>query len=128
MTRYLLDTDALIDFSKGAEPASSLVLSWIDGSDTVAVCPITVAEFYAGLTPDQASHWEAFLASLPYWHVSREAAMRAGQERYRLARSGTPVTTTDALLAAIAQERAATLVTGNAKDFPIVGINLLGLR
>lgn len=45
MTRYLLDTDALIDFAKGAEPAISYVLSWIDGSDVVAVCAISVAEF-----------------------------------------------------------------------------------
>jgi len=39
MTRYLLDTDALIDFSKGAEPATSLILSWIDGSEVVGVYP-----------------------------------------------------------------------------------------
>src|SRR5947209_15601514 len=99
MTRYLLDTDALIDFSKGVEPAASLILSWIDGTDTVAVCPITIAEFFAGLSSKQTGEWEPFVAALDYWDISREAAMRAGQERFKLARTGRSVTTTDMLLA-----------------------------
>jgi predicted nucleic acid-binding protein len=49
VTRYLLDTDAPIDFSKGSEPATSRILSWIDATDIVAVCAISVAEFFAGL-------------------------------------------------------------------------------
>lgn len=126
--RYLLDTDALIDFSKGVQPTTALILSWIDGNDTVAICPITVAEFYAGLTSDLAFTWKAFLASLPYWRISREAAMRAGQDRYSLARAGTTVAITDALLAAVAREHEATLVTGNVRDFPTKGINVLALR
>lgn len=128
MTQYLLDTDALIDFSKGAEPATSLILSWIDGSDTVAVCPITVAEFFAGLTREQAAHWEQFVAALDYWEISRGAAVRAGQERYALARTGRSTTTTDMLLAAVARECDATLVTGNVKDFPLSDLSLLPLR
>lgn len=128
MTLYLLDTDALIDFSKGTEPATSSILSWIDGSDVVAVCPTTVAEFYAGLTPQHASHWEGFITPLPYWEISRDAAMRAGQYRYTLARAGRSITTTDALIAMVAREREATLVTGNVKDFPIEGLSLLPLR
>ena len=40
MTRYLLDTDALIDFSKRREPASSRILSWVDEGETVGVCAI----------------------------------------------------------------------------------------
>jgi predicted nucleic acid-binding protein len=128
MTGYLLDTDALIDFSKGAEPATSLILSWIDGSDDVAICPITVAEFYAGLTPEQASRWTPFINALTYWDISREAAMQAGQYRQALARAGRHITVTDALLAAVAQEQQSTLVTGNRKDFPIDGLSLLSVR
>jgi predicted nucleic acid-binding protein len=128
MTRYLLDTDALIDFSKGVEPATSSVLSWMDGSDVVAVCPITVAEFYAGLTSGDALYWERFIALLPYWHISLAAAKRAGQYRYMFARTGYSITTTDALLAAVALEHSATLVTGNVKDFPMKEISLYSLR
>src|SRR5947209_6099546 len=102
MTRYLLDTDALIDFSKGVEPAIASILSWIDGSDVVAVCSVPVAEFYAGLSSEQATHWHRFITSLTYWDISSEAAMRAGQYRYTFARAGQSITITDALLAALA--------------------------
>ena|SRR5947209_7825982 len=128
MTRYLLDTDSLIDFSKGVEPATSLILGWIDGSDTVAVCPITVAEFFAGLTGEQALRWEPFVAALDYWDISVNASMRAGQAWYMLTLEGRAITTTDALLAALARVRRATLVTGNVKDFPMADVSLLPLR
>jgi predicted nucleic acid-binding protein len=128
MTRYLLDTDALIDFSKGIEPVTSSILAWIDGDDTVAVCAITVAEFFAGPTSEQASRWDGFVTALPYWQISRGAAMRAGRYRYTFARTGASVTTTDAFLAAVARENAATLVTGTVKHFPMEGLSLLSLR
>lgn len=128
MTQYLLDTDVLIDFSKGIEPVTSQLLAWIDGTDVVAVCAISVAEFSSGLTPDQAARAQRFLALLSYWDIGREAAMRAGQDRYSLARRGLSITTTDALLAALARERRATLVTSNLKDFPMQGLALLSIR
>jgi predicted nucleic acid-binding protein len=128
MTRYLLDTDALIDFSKGAEPATSLILSWIEGDDIVAVCAITVAEFYAGLSPTQASSWHAFVSALTYWDMSPAAAMRAGQDRHALARAGLSMTIGDALLAAVARDRNATLVTGNVKHYPMEDLTLLPMR
>lgn len=128
MTAYLLDTDALIDYSKGAEPATSSILSWINANDVVSVCPITVAEFYAGLTPELSSRWKPFIASLPYWPISRDAAMQAGQYRFSLAQVGFRIATTDALLAAIAISRGATLVTGNVKDFRMRDLSIFPLR
>jgi predicted nucleic acid-binding protein len=128
MTRYLLDTDALIDFSKGAQPATSLILSWIDSDETVAICAITVAEFFAGLTREQAIEWERFITALTFWDISPEVAMRAGQDRYTLARAGTRITTTDALLAAAARAHSAILVTGNVGHYPMPDLSLLPLR
>lgn len=128
MTRYLLDTDALIDFSRSSEPATSSILSWIDGSDVVAVCPISVAEFYAGLSTEQAPRWREFITSLTFWDIGWEAAMRAGQFRYAFARAGRSITITDALLAAVAEEHDATLVTRNVKDFPMARLSLFSLR
>jgi predicted nucleic acid-binding protein len=128
MTYYLLDTDALIDFSRGVEPATSWILSWIDGADIVAVCAVSVAEFYSGLSAEQAQRWQPFISSLTYWDVGRQAAMQSGQERYRLARGGRAITTTDALIACVAREQGATLVTGNVKDFPMMGLSVLSVR
>lgn len=128
MTRYLLDTDALIDFSKGSEPTTSRILSWIDASDVVAVCAISVAEFFAGLPASAVPRWEQFLSTLAYWDITRDAALRAGQDRFTLARAGRTITTTDALLAAVARHYQATLVTGNIKDFPTDDVRLLSIR
>lgn len=128
MTRYLLDTDVLVDFSKGIRSVTTQLLAWIDGTDTVAVCAISVAEFSAGLTPEQTAQVEPFLASLTYWDIGRHAAIRAGQDRYSFARMGFAITTTDALLAAVAREYQATLVTSNLRDFRMEDISRLSIR
>lgn len=128
MSRYLLDTDVLIDFSKGIESVTARLLGWIDGIDTVGVCAVSVAEFSAGLSPEQALEVEPLLASLTYWDISWRAAVRAGQDRYAFARAGTTISVTDALLAAVAREQEATLVTSNLKDFPMEDVSLLSIR
>lgn len=79
MSRYLLDTSALIDFSKGREPACTRILEMVDAGDEVGVCPINIAEFYAGLPPEVQPVWDDFFASLTYWPISRPAAMQASQ-------------------------------------------------
>ena len=128
MTRYLLDTDALVDFSKGFEPTMSRILAWVDAGDTLAVCAVSLAEFCAGLEREDLSRWREFLASLAYFEISRDAAIHAGQDRYRFKRLGMSITTADSLLAAVARERDATLVTGNVKHFPMRGVALLSIR
>lgn len=127
MTRYLLDTSILIDFSKGREPTHSRLLALIEAG-VVAVCAVTIAEFYAGLPPENRSQWRRFLATLPHWVITREAAERAGSYRYDLARQGRAISLADALLAAVAQEHGAVFITENTKDFPMPGIRLLSLR
>jgi predicted nucleic acid-binding protein len=127
VTTYLLDTSALIDFSKRREPACSQILAWADAEETLAVCAISVAEFYAGLPPDERETWHEFIASLICWPISVDAAMQAGQDRYRYARQGKAIAITDALLAAVTRERRAVLVTGNVKDFPMDDLVLFPL-
>ena len=128
MTRYLLDTTALIDFSKGREPARSRIQAWIDGGDELGVCAINVAEFYAGLPPQQRALWEQFLGALQLWEITRDAAIQAGIWRYDFARQGVTLTTTDTLVAAVTQEQQAVLVTNNLKDYPMSGLQLLPLK
>jgi predicted nucleic acid-binding protein len=127
VTRFLLDTDALIDFSKRREPAFSAILSWIDGDDTVGVCAICVAEFYSGLTGNDAEEWRAFISSLIYWDITPRAAMRAGQDRCAFLRAGRTISVTDSLLASVARAYQAVLVTGNVKDYPMQDIRLFSL-
>ncbi len=127
MTAYLLDTTALIDFSKRREPAYSQLLAWIDNGDTLAVCAISVAEFYAGLSPREAGEWEEFITALSYWPIQVAEAMRAGQDRYAFARMGKTIAVTDALIAAVARKHQAVLVTNNLKDYPMPDVQLFPL-
>lgn len=128
MSRYLLDTSTLIDFSKGHEPVASRLLALIEGKETIGVATISVAEFFAGIPPARHAFWQQFFATLDYWEISRDAAIRAGHYLYHYARQGLTLSTTDALLAAVAYEQHGVLLTDNPKDYPMPEIELLSLR
>ena len=127
MTRYLLDTTALIDVSKNREPARSRILSMIEAGDELGVCGINVAEFYSGVLPGVSPEWDTFLQTLSYWQITRAAAARAGQDRYQFLHQGRTISTTDVLVAAVARQQGAVLITNNVKDYPMKDITLLPL-
>jgi predicted nucleic acid-binding protein len=128
MTRYLLDTTALIDFSKDREPTRSRVLSMITAGDELGVCAINVAEFYTGVSPaTERPALDQFIRSLAYWEITFGAAVRAGRYRHDFLRTGQTLSTTDVLVAAVARERHATLVTNNPKHYPMADITVLSL-
>ena len=128
MTRYLLDTTALIDFSKNREPARSRILQMIVAGDDLGVCAINTAEFYTGVPPAQRPLWDEFFAALRFWDIGRETARHAGVYRHDFARHGVILSTTDAVVAAVAQELGAILVTNNVKDYPMEDVELLPLK
>ncbi|HEY7061675.1 MAG TPA: PIN domain-containing protein [Chloroflexota bacterium] len=128
MTRYLLDTTALVDFSKGQEPASSRVLGWIHGGDDVGICDVVIAEFYAGVPVADRPRWDALIGALQYWPITRLAARQAGLWRYDFARQGIALATADTLVAAVALERSAVLVTDNPRHYPMPGLRLQSIR
>ncbi len=128
MGRFLLDTTALIDFSKNREPARSRLLAMIEGGDELGVCSIQVAEFWAGLPTAERIRWTPFIDNLHYWDILRETAQRAGAYRHDFARRGQAISVADALIAAVARQENAAIVTDNAKDFPMEGVVILALR
>jgi len=128
VTRYLLDTTALIDFSRGREPAVSWIRAMLADRHELGVCDVNVAEFYSGLPVGASPAVDEFLQALTYWDISRAAAARAGTDRYSYARRGQQLSTTDVLVAASARERGAVLVTANVKDYPMTDLEVLPLR
>lgn len=125
MSRFLLDTTTLIDFSKRREPAFSLVYCLLHDGDEVGVSPINVAEFYAGLGSAELEAWDAFFEPLSLWPIGLAAAKRAGRFRYEYRRRGMTLSATDTLVAAVALEQRETIVTNNVKDYPMDEIVLL---
>jgi predicted nucleic acid-binding protein len=128
VSRYLLDTSTLIDFSKGRQPVASRLLSLIEEGETIGVAAICVTEFYAGIPPEHHEFWREFFATFDYWDISRQAAIQAGHFLYSYARQGLTLSTADALLAAVAVEQNAVLLTDNTRDYPMSEVQLRSLR
>lgn len=127
MTRYLLDTTALIDVSRGYEPVRSEVEALVAAREEVGVSPISVAEFYSGLRAEERIVAAGFLDTLEIWNLDRDIAAESGTTRYGLARRGHSVSLPDALIAATARSVGAALLTNNVRHFPLLGITVLRL-
>jgi predicted nucleic acid-binding protein len=125
---YLLDTTALIDFSKGFEPAKTKILNLIDSGETLAVCSVSMAEFATGLSAEERDQWQEFLGGLAYWDISAGAAFQAGVWRHEFSRQGVQLSTTDALIAATAWQHGATIITNNLKHYPMSEVTLMSAR
>jgi len=81
MALYLVDTTALIDLSKGFEPTTTWLQRRPEAGDDLGICPITIAEFYAGLSPVQYPDWDDFFASLIFCPITFEDSIQAGTWR-----------------------------------------------
>jgi predicted nucleic acid-binding protein len=128
VTRYLLDTDTLIDISHRIEPTRSRVRSLMARGEQVGVCAVNIAEFMAGVPPHERVLWATFFGRIRHWQIPRAAALHAGYDRYDLGRRGQQVSATDALVAATARYWNATIVTGNVRHFPMADIAVVSFR
>jgi predicted nucleic acid-binding protein len=126
--KYLLDTDTLIDIVEDRDNVRKQVLGFIEEGNEVVLCAITVAELYSGLSDRKRFKWESWLIALSYWHIDIEAAMRAGTYRKTASEAGRTISVTDSLLAALAREKDATLLTSNIKDYPMKDVRVMSLR
>ena len=124
MTQYLLDADAVIDFFHGIASTMAMTRDLYRQGDTLCTCDVVIAEAYSGLRPTDRDRGAELLASLLFLPTSPEAAAQAGRWRYDFRRLGLQLTTADCLIAAIAHEHRATLITGNTSHFPMPEVEL----
>src|SRR4051794_35542187 len=115
--KYLLDTDTVIDVIQNRDQTRARLTTMIEAGDEVAVCAVTLAELFSGLGDTRREEWQSWLAALPYWDISRDAAMKAGIDRKTASEAGRTLHLPDCLLAACAREQGATVLTSNTKDF-----------
>lgn len=127
MATYLLDTSTLVLLARRRPTIAERLTALVASRNIVGVCPVSVAEFYAGLNPERRREWHPFFDGLVQWTVDAEDGRRAGILRYTWARRGRPLQTTDCLIAAVAVSGRATIVTENLKDFPMPEVRAVSL-
>lgn len=125
--KYLFDTDTLIDFLEDRDETRPQVNAIISAGDEAALCPITIAALYSGLS-EKKRQMGKLAHCLTYWQICRQAARQAGIYRKTASDAGRPFSISDSLVAALAREQQATVLTSNIKDFPPEGIHVLSLR
>jgi len=123
--KIVLDTDVLIDVLRGREAARSFLE---DIADRFVPCcsVISVAEIHVGMRPEEEAATKAFLDSLVILPVTQEIAETAG--RFKKRSTSRRLELADCLIAATAFVEAATLATGNIKDYPMEEITVLNAR
>jgi predicted nucleic acid-binding protein len=116
-TRWLVDSDVLVDFLRGRAEA----VAWVkEHQAELAVSPITVAELYVGArSPSEEERLTAFLALLAEAPLTAQEARRAGQLRRQFWPSH-GVGLADALIAATVLSQGLSLATLNLKHFPML--------
>ena len=117
---YLLDTDVLIDATKGRPVAARWIQQHV--SDGLSISVISVAELYDGSyrTVDPVKNLASlrhFLLDFQILPVSDAIAEIFGRERASLARSGRMIADMDILIAATTLHHNLTLVTRNVRHF-----------
>ncbi|MGL1834099.1 type II toxin-antitoxin system VapC family toxin [Rhodocyclaceae bacterium SMB388] len=118
MTRYLLDTNAVIAVLRGAGSVRDRLVG--HAPSDVMVSSIVMHEFFYGAFKSQRTESNVALVDSLLFEVlefDREDARQAGEIRAQLARQGSEIGPYDVLLAGQAVARGLTLVTHNMREF-----------
>jgi tRNA(fMet)-specific endonuclease VapC len=130
--RYLLDTNIVSYFLRGASPALNQRI--LDSTpDELAISIISAGELRYGLSrlpPSRraaqlAHQLDGLLTAVPVLALPPEAAQHYGTARSQLEAAGTPIGGNDLWIAAHALSQDLTLVTNNTREFErVAGLKL----
>lgn len=118
MTRYVLDTNVLIDILRN-KPKDARERMVKMGIDHCVVSDLTVFELYTGVAATAAPEKNKEILERMFEQLAvisaSDAYWMAAREKARLAKAGTPIEDFDLLIGCTALEYGLTLVTGNVK-------------
>lgn len=123
MGLLLLDTTVLIDILRG-RPAGQRLLALRRTGTVASTSAINVEEIVRGLRDDEQPAADLLFSGLRVLPIGRAEAEIAGSWRRQFAAVGTTLHQADCLIAATAVSVGARFATGNAKDFPMPGLDL----
>ncbi len=123
--RYLLDSTLLIDHANRDEPAAKLLERLYSDGHELFTCDVVTCETLSQGDTSHLRHLRALLDALEYVATSPTAARWAAESRLARHRSGGKLGLGDALIAGVAAELGATIITRNRPDFERQGIPVL---
>jgi tRNA(fMet)-specific endonuclease VapC len=126
MAVFIADTDVLIDFLRGAGEAERVSMELNTGR--LCVTAITAFELWAGAkNPQQSAMVESLIAALTILPLDSSSTKRAAEVYRSLSQTGMTIGMADSLIAGIALDRDAILITRNRKHYQRVpGLKLSG--
>lgn len=122
--RYLLDTTLLLDHVLDRHGAPELVMRLFSEPNDLYVCDAVVAEALSKGTDEEVAAIERLLQALEYVATTPDAARWAGAFRRRRERVSRRHLG-DSIVAGVAWDFDATVVTRNPRDFESQGVPVL---
>jgi tRNA(fMet)-specific endonuclease VapC len=124
-TTVISDTDVVIDFFSGVEPAASAIADLIQ-ADRLALTSVTLFELYAGVTgKKRLKQIDDLVSILPVFPLERKAAGIAAKVYNELKQTGKLIGNQDILIAGICLNHNTPLITRNKEHFSrISGLKL----
>ena len=123
--RYLLDSTLLIDHANRDPAATALMFRLFEEGHDLYTCDVVTCEALSRGEPDDLRHITVLLDALEYVSTSPAAARRAGAARRERNEAGGKRALGDALIAGIAFDLDAVVVTRNRRDFARQGVQTL---
>lgn len=123
--RYLLDSTLLIDHANGDGPATTLIEQLFANAHELYTCDVVTCEVLSGGDETHRGHLRNLLDALEYVATTPKAAQWAGRSRLERRRAGGRRALADALIAGVAWQLDATIVTRNHVDFERQGVPVL---
>jgi predicted nucleic acid-binding protein len=123
--RYLLDSTLLIDHANRDEPAAKLLERLYSEPHELYTCDVVTCETLSQGDASHLRHLRVLLDALEYIATSPNAARWAAASRLRRHRAGGKLGLGDSLIAGVAAELGATVITRNRPDFERQGIEVL---
>ena len=123
--RYLLDSTLLIDHGNQDPAALDMLARLYANGDELFTCDVVTCETLSRGEPDDLRHLTVLLDALEYVATSPTAARRAAASRRDRNQAGGKRALGDALIAGVALELDAIVVTRNRADFERQGVQVL---
>ena len=119
MLTYLIDSDVLINHLRRRIPLHAY-LGELKSAARYGCSAIVVAEVYSGMRPSEEPVTRQLIEGLVHFPVTTQVAEKAAELKRRLGPQGRTIALDDCLIAATALLENATLVTRNAKHYPML--------